>query len=323
MSPVGETRERAEAEAAGSELLEELLDRMELWVSGTAAEDARDAFLGKLEELFRSRPEPLQNWIDRTLAGSARGLPERAPLRALISRLNRRNPFLVLDARESSRIEKFFRQLLGEARSLLERGPTDRSAELRALDEKLGTFARSLPPSARLLVPSANYSAALQLEVLGLDVTELKAPVLDLGCGNPPQLLAFLKQHGLDATGFDRDGAEGIVTADWLEYDFAPDSWATILSHLAFSLHFLHHHLAPGSAAAAYAKKYMELLRSLRPSGTFAYVPGLPFIERLLPKREYRISKNPLDTTLADGLAPFTHALREPVSYACRVERLE
>jgi hypothetical protein len=309
-------------QTVGSELGEILLDRMKLELSASLSEHERDLFRNRLEELLGGRAGPLGTWLDQVLAADSSRGQEGDQVRELTSWLRNRNQFVVLDDLETARAERLFRELFAEIRDLVGMAPLERRARVRSLEDKIGAFVRSLPPGAALEVPSGSYSAELQLEVLGLDARRLTEPVLDLGCGNPPRLLLFLKREGIDAVGLDRDGGEGVLTADWLEHDFAADSWGSILSHLAFSLHFLHHHLAPGATAAAYAKKYMELLRSLRPSGTFAYVPGLPFIERLLPKNEYRLSRHPLDQALASGLAPFTLALGEPVSYASRVERL-
>ena len=86
-----------------------------------------------------------------------------------------------------------------------------------------------------------------------------------------------------------------------------------MLSHHAFSLHFLHHHRAQGPEAYAYAQAYMAILRSLRVGGRFVYVPGLPFIEALLPAAQYRCTRAPLPAGLQGA---------SEVDYAAHVERL-
>ena len=92
-------------------------------------------------------------------------------------------------------------------------------------------------------------------------------------------------------------------------------SLGTVLSHLGFSLHFLHHHLRPGDEALRYARRYMEVLRSLRPGGVFAYAPGLPFVEEHLDAGRWRLERTPLPVPDA--------AVAPPVPwYSSRVRRL-
>ncbi len=66
-------------------------------------------------------------------------------------------------------------------------------------------------------------------------------------------------------------------------------------SHLGLSLHFLRHHLVDGPAAEtlalAHARAFMRILTSLRPGGSFAYAPALPFVEELLPTSDYRCER--------------------------------
>ena len=119
--------------------------------------------------------------------------------------------------------------------------------------------------------------------------------------------------------GIDRvaEPAEGILRADWLEVPLVPGSLGTALSHLGFSLHFLHHHLRPGGEAARYARRYMDVLRALRPGGVFAYAPGLPFVEEHLPPAAWRVERTPVPVPPPD--LPGADALPW---YAARVIRL-
>lgn len=50
----------------------------------------------------------------------------------------------------------------------------------------------------------AEYSAPLQLSVLGIDKRSLAEPVLGVGCGKNASLVRHLRQAGLDAYGIDR-----------------------------------------------------------------------------------------------------------------------
>jgi hypothetical protein len=129
----------------------------------------------------------------------------------------------------------------------------------------------------------SQYSAALQARVLRLE-GRLADPVLDVGCGADGALTLALRTAGHEVVGFDRDPARAdLLRADWLDFDYGRGRWGSVLSHLGFSLHFLHHHLAGAEQAFAYARTYRRILESLRRDGVFAYAPALPFVEELLP----------------------------------------
>ena len=163
-------------------------------------------------------------------------------------------------------------------------------------------------------VQCAEYSPELQLSLLGLDVSGLRGPVLDLGCGAEARLVHHLRAAGVDASGLDRAAAPGpfVSARDWFTGPLG-GPWGTVISHLGFSHHFMFHHLRGGPQAGRYAKRYMEILNSLAPGGAFVYAPGLPFLEPLLPAASYRVSRKPIAGVEAQGgVAP----------YACRVERV-
>lgn len=141
----------------------------------------------------------------------------------------------------------------------------------------------------------ADYSPALQLEVFGLRVTDLIAPVLDLGCGKSGELVRYLNANGVDAVGIDRmvDGSlDGVlIQIDWLEFELEPGAWGTVLSHMAFSNHFVFQHWYKYGQVQPYACQYMAVLRALKPGGSFYYTPALPFIETYLPEDHYRVTR--------------------------------
>lgn len=146
----------------------------------------------------------------------------------------------------------------------------------------------------------AEYSPQLQLHLLHLNPFQLKAPILDLGCGNDAHLVKYLNQLGQNAVGLDRipPSLPNCFQADWQDIRFPRATWGTIISHMAFSNHFLFHHLAPDGRPERFAQQFMMLLQSLKPGGSFFYSPGLPFIEHLLPVDQYKIRKFqiPLDS---------------------------
>jgi hypothetical protein len=180
-----------------------------------------------------------------------------------------------------------------------------------------------MPAPAELIC--AEYSPALQLRVLGLDAARLAEPVLDLGCGSRVALVRELRGLGKDAYGLDCAvrGDPFVLEGDWLDCDLGQRRWGTVISHMGFSNQFLRHHLRPGPAAERYARRYMDVLAALRPGGLFAYAPGLPFFEPLLPPERYAVMRRPV-SDLAGSC--YDEQLREllgdSVLYACQVSVL-
>lgn len=161
----------------------------------------------------------------------------------------------------------------------------------------------------RATSPAGATSPALQLKVLGLAESVIADPVLDIGCGVGAELVLALRARGHDARGIDRNvrrrsasRSTGCASAT------ASIAGAPVISHLGFSLHFLHHHLGGQASAYTHAEVYMQVLRSLAVGGVFAYAPGLPFIEAMLPRDRYRLTRVPLPA------AHLTPTLRRPSS---------
>jgi hypothetical protein len=139
-------------------------------------------------------------------------------------------------------------------------------------------------------VACSEYPPDLQLSVLHIDLKNLLEPVLDVGCGREMNLVNFLRDNGIEAFGIDRFDNENpyYTNIDWLEYPFETNKWGSIISNLGFSNHFIHHNAREDGNYREYAQKYMEIVQSLQPGGSFYYSPALPFIEKHLDKSVYR-----------------------------------
>lgn len=137
------------------------------------------------------------------------------------------------------------------------------------------------------------YKPDLQIEVLQIDTQRIMEPVLDIGCGKQGYLVKYLCKQGIDIKGIDRfpfsDG--NLINSDWLEYNYGFEKWGTIISNLGFSNHFKHHNLREDGNYIEYAKKYMEILKSLKIGGRFHYAPDIPFIELYLDTGQFQIEK--------------------------------
>ncbi len=153
------------------------------------------------------------------------------------------------------------------------------------------------------------YSPELQVSILKIDIKQLMHPVLDIGCGRQGSFVNYIKSNKIVAYGIDRFKftSPDLDTADWLEYDYGEDKWGTVISNLGFSNHFKHHNLRKDGNYIEYAKKYMDILRSLKVRGSFHYAPDLPFIEKFLDKNQfsikiYKIDKFDFKTTVITKL---------------------
>lgn len=168
------------------------------------------------------------------------------------------------------------------------------------------------------------YSPELQLRILHASASNLLEPILDLGCGETGKLVQFLRDRGKQSLGVDRcgGGSSFAVNADWFDFPLIPGFWGTIVSHLAFSNHFLHHYLRQGRHTEEYARRYMEVLSALKPGGSFLYAPGLPFIEQLLPREEYVVEQLPIARMSGTGIDRYFRTVCGfDVLYSCQVTR--
>lgn len=152
----------------------------------------------------------------------------------------------------------------------------------------------------KILTPVAcsEYSADFQIGVLRLKLKKILEPVLDIGSGSDGALVKHLRASGIEANGIDRfpNDNSNIEVADWLDYGYGIQKWGTITSNLGFSNHFNHYHLRESGEFAVYAKRYMDILYSLKIKGSFHYGPGLPFIEKYLDKEKFRIAIHRIGT---------------------------
>lgn len=217
----------------------------------------------------------------------------------LVRWLHRHNQFLYATAQTRAELAQVYArgmadtaELMAEARSQQE--IVDGLPELLAEHHRRLALALTVAFGARLRdTVQAEYSPGLQLAMLGLDRVE--TPVLDVGCGATGALVAYLRAAGIEAMGVDRDAqAPGTVMGDWLTQAYGRGVWGTVISHLGFSLHFLHHHLAGHDLAYDYARAYRRILASLKVGGRFVYAPALPFLEEVLGEG-YRVERRTFD----------------------------
>lgn len=190
--------------------------------------------------------------------------------------------------------------------------------------EQLSQLAVVSPDCSRNFI-SQQYSVEFQLQVLHLDIDQIAEPVLDIGCGKERHFVQWLRRQQKRAMGIDLfvESMSDCVSIDWFDFPFVPNHFGTIIAHLSFSLQFLTHHLDAHGQAEQYARLFMNILRSLQVGGRFIYVPGLPFIEKLLPPDCYRVERHVIADLPEDhqGSEIFNRHLAEDPMYCCHIER--
>jgi len=152
--------------------------------------------------------------------------------------------------------------------------------------------------TSKLEITCEEYSRTFQEQQLNL--SQLLEPVLDIGCGEKAILVHHLREMGIEAYGMDRNVEDDqfLMNLNWLDYSFQSNTYGTIISHMAFSNHFIHHHLRIDGEFTKYAQKYMEILKALKVNGRFYYSPRLPFIEDLLASSEFQVQSDDYSTCI-------------------------
>ena len=145
-------------------------------------------------------------------------------------------------------------------------------------------------------VTYGEYSAALQVELLGIDTADVTQPILDIGCGGQANLVTYFRSRGLEAFGIDRHleiQKPYLDQVDWFSYHFEPGKWGTIVAHMSFTNHLNYAYLNDISQLEHYLLKMKEILESLSINGSFHYTPSLPFIEDKISTAIYIVQSEP------------------------------
>ncbi len=268
-------------------------------------------------------------------------LPQHAPentvsffSRHMIRFLHHKNQFVSLADPQKHDLNTLYRTFLTDFRYALSAAQSldhlqaTLSDVFAAHQFDLEQFVRALgamhDPAGLREVVCSDYSPELQLAILHATADQLANPILDVGCGEHGQLVHYLRQRGKTALGIDRtvEAHAHLIQADWFDFPLATVPWGTVISHMAFSNHFLHHHLHPQGEPERYARQYMVLLSAIKPGGRFIYTPGLPFIEDLLPVDQYRVERYPIpDTAHTPVAAALTTRVGVSVLYTCQITK--
>jgi len=249
-------------------------------------------FLAALEELLNSNVSEKSKAVYSELVAFT--------AQELLKRLRSVNPYLQISGQQIESLEEIYRQTwqmmlkTGSIKTTLkEFHYPELSKWLAALYP--AKFRKALRGSSTVgHVTYGEYSAELQVELLGIDIAHLKQPVIDIGCGSQANLVRYFRTLGMEAYGIDRHleiHEPYLEQVDWFEYSLKPDGWGTIIANLSFTNHLNYAYLHDVSQLEHYLLKMKEIMESLSLHGCFYYAPSLPFVEDKLSVKKYKVAR--------------------------------
>lgn len=219
-----------------------------------------------------------------------------------MKRLHSINPYLRVSKVQIENLKQIYRETWQRMRNNQSIKTTLNEFHYPQLSQWLATlypekFQKMLKFSPRVgHVTYGEYSAELQIGLLGIDTADVKQPILDIGCGGQAHLVSYFRSQGLEAYGIDRHletQKPYLDQEDWFDYHFEPGKWGTIVAHMSFTNHLNYAYLNDISQLEHYLLKMKEILESLSISGSFHYTPSLPFIEDKVSTEIYRVQSEP------------------------------
>jgi hypothetical protein len=261
-----------------------------LYVNAGQVMELDPGFLAALEELLASSDSGVQQRNSSEMASFAS--------QELLKRLYSINQFLRIEPQKVKELEEIYRQtwrLMLKTRNLQ---TVLREYHYPELSRWLSTvYPEEFREPLKLAplvghVVCEQYSAQLQIELLSIDATQLKQPVLDVGCGSRANLVRYLRSLDIQAYGFDRSleiHAPYLDQKDWFEYAFESRSWGTVVSNMAFTNHLNYARLHDVSQLERYLLKMKDMIESLVSGGRFVYAPSLPFVEESLAIDRFKV----------------------------------
>ena len=252
--------------------------------------DTEPGFLAALEELLNANNEDLPEDVHAEIVSFTAN--------ELVKRLLAVNPYLGINNQQIETLKGIYQQTW---QTMKQNGDIKRTLKEFHYPELSKWLASLYPEKFRDVLKDAStissvtygeYSAELQIELLGIDVDQIRQPVLDIGCGSHANLVSHLRSQGIEAYGIDRHlevRESYLEQVDWFEYSFGQNSWGTLISNMGFTNHLNYAYLHDVSQLEHYLLKMKDILASLSIHGRFHYAPSLPFVEEKLFTKEYRL----------------------------------
>jgi len=254
--------------------------------------DIDPSFLAALEKLLDATAGEKQNEVSVEIVAYA--------AQALIKRIHAVNQYIRVSNRQMEELQEIYKQTwqamqqTGNVRVAL------RDIHYPALSQWLSplypkAFRKQLRYQSEVgHVVNEEYSAEFQVDLFQLDLSQMKQPVLDIGCGSQANLARFLRAAGVEAYGFDRQleiDEPYLEQSDWFDYPFNKSIWGTIISNMAFTNHLNFAYLHDVTQLEPYLLKMKTILEALATGGSFHYAPASPFVEERLDPQRYKVER--------------------------------
>jgi hypothetical protein len=244
--------------------------------------------LSAVEELIKSDSYKSEDTIKRELGEYSK--------EQLLAVLSERNQFFELTQQQKAQIGFLYYQFIDKVLTISFK-QDNMEVLLKEYILKHRKQLQRIIQKPVIAKPCFYYEPELQIRLLGIDITNLQEPIIDVGCGKNASLVMYLNDQGYECYGIDKyceSKSDRVSSIGWDEYRFEKDSWGTVISHMAFTNHFVFHYLQNDGIDYQYALKYMEIIESVKVEGNFYYCPGIPFIEKYLDRSKYSIEINQL-----------------------------
>ncbi|ULQ59907.1 class I SAM-dependent methyltransferase [Brucepastera parasyntrophica] len=208
-----------------------------------------------------------------------------------------KNQYVIFSENQYAEIKKLYEKLVFDLKKKADERahiPVEKIVSLHrnSLIGILGHSGGSAAPSPAIC---SEYTLDLQEKILHLQISFLAEPILDIGCGEQALLTKELRKNNKTVIGIDQffhsDAADYLLCKNWLEFEYQSCSWGSIVSHMAFSNHFIHHLSGQTGMAGKYEEVFFAILDSLKPGGTFYYAPAIPSIENKVDTEKYSIKR--------------------------------
>ena len=206
------------------------------------------------------------------------------------------NQYISLSKNEFDRVHEVYRKLIYNLREIDAGEATIEDVQVIVKDHRsslIEIIKTKVADNETILIPCSEYSISLQLKILRINSSGIASPIIDIGCGKAARLVKYLNTNHKDVYGIDQyyNKLPYIMCENWLDFHFLPETWGTIISHMAFSNHFRRALVYKSKEVKKYEDKFKEMLLSLRFGGRLIYSPSIPEIEKDLDHKEYVIER--------------------------------
>ena len=151
----------------------------------------------------------------------------------------------------------------------------------------------SVIDNSEVIIPCSEYSYNLQVSILRINETNIREPIIDIGCGKHANLIKELEKRYNNVYGIDQyiNDKSNVICENWFDFNFKSNTWGTIIAHMSFTNHYRRSISFSSPELNNYSNKYVEILESLKDGSYFIYTPSIPEVEDELDEDKFEIRK--------------------------------